>query len=80
MKKLDSMLINQTWLDKFPSTFAEFLSPSISDHSPFLVKVSTPTSRKGKPFKFFNYWTSLDKFNETVDKAWTKNIDDTFQF
>ena len=32
------------------------------------------------PFKFYNYWTSLDKFNDIVQELWARPIEGSFQF
>ena len=67
-------------MDTFPAAFAEFLSPSISDHSPIVIHVLNSTRKKGTPFKFYNYWTSLDKFNNIVYDVWSRPVNGTFQF
>ena len=79
-KKLDRALVNQGWLAQFPSSFAEFLPSGISDHSPIIIHISTPSRKKGMPFKFYNYWTSLDKFSEIVNDSWNRPIEGNFQF
>ena len=80
MKKLDRVLINQSWLDKFPTAFAEFLPPGISDHSPALVNITPAASRKGKTFRFYNYWSSLENFSKHVGDSWSIPIEGNFQF
>ena len=79
-KKLDRALVNQRWLDSFPTAFAEFLQPGISDHSPIVIHVTAQVKRKGMPFKFYNYWTSLEKFYDIVHEHWSRPIEGTFQF
>ena len=54
-RKLDRALVNQGWLDYFPSAYAEFLPPGISDHSPIVIHISDTNRKKGFPFKFYNY-------------------------
>ena len=34
---------------------ADYLNPSISDHSPILVTLSADSHGGGRPFKIFNY-------------------------
>ena len=79
-KKLDRVLVNQTWMVIFPTAFAKFLPPSISVPSPTVVRVVPTIKRNGKPSKFYNYWASLDKFNDTIINSWAKPIEGTFQF
>ena len=77
---MDRALVNQGWLDKFPTSYAEFLPPGISDHSPIVIHVVTPARKKGTPFRFYNYWTSLDRFSAIVHDIWSRPIDGNFQF
>ena len=79
-KKLDRALVNQNWLDHFPTAFAEFLLPGISDHSPIVIHVTAPVRKKGMPFKFYNYWTPLDRFYDIVHEHWTRPIAGNCQF
>ena len=79
-KKLDRVLINQAWLDAFPMAFAEFLAPGISDQSLAVVQINPPIKKKGKPFKFYNYWATLDNFKETIAESWIQNFEGTSQF
>ena len=79
-KKLDRALVNQGWMGKFPTTFAEFLPPGISDHSPIVIHMLNPGRKKGTPFKFFNYWTSLDNFYGIVHDIWSRPVEGNFQF
>ena len=79
-KKLDRALVNQGWLDKFPTAYAEFLQSGISDHSPIVIHMEAQVRKKRMPFIFYNYWTSLDKFSDLVCKHWSRPIAGTFQF
>ena len=45
-KKLDRVLINDTWLQYIPDAMAEFFSPGVSDHSPSVVTLGSPCKRK----------------------------------
>ena len=80
MKKMDRVLINQSWLDKLPTAFAEFLAPGISDHSPALVNITPGSCRKGKTFHFYNYWSSLENFSNHIGDTWATPIEGNFQF
>ena len=79
-RKLDRTLVNSDWFDKFPNSHTTFQTPGISDHSPNIVDMGIVTRKKGIPFKFYNYWTTLDKFDETMEKAWNFDIEGTYQF
>ena len=54
-KKLDRVLINDSWLSLFPHSRVEFLPPELSDHCPALIQLDSPYCSTPKPFKFFNF-------------------------
>uniref|UniRef100_A0A0D3DIZ0 Endonuclease/exonuclease/phosphatase domain-containing protein n=1 Tax=Brassica oleracea var. oleracea TaxID=109376 RepID=A0A0D3DIZ0_BRAOL len=70
-KKLDRLLVNQAWINSFPSSSALFLPHDFSDHTPCVLDLAMPLPISGtKPFKFFNYLTKHPKFLVTVEEAW----------
>ena len=79
-RKLDRALVNQEWLDKFNDSFAHFQAPGISDHSPIVVHVKNTPNRKGRAFKFYNFWTSLETYPEIVERNWNKDVTGTAQY
>jgi hypothetical protein len=54
-KKLDKVMSNMEWLQRFGSTSVEFLEAGVSDHSPALVSIKKAMSFGPKPFKFYNF-------------------------
>ncbi|XP_044472228.1 uncharacterized protein LOC123200909 [Mangifera indica] len=70
--KLDRALINDSWKDLFPNAMAHFFNPSISDHSPCLVRVGTIEDCRKVPFKFYNMWTHHENFLNVVAKVWNQ--------
>jgi len=79
-KKLDTALINQTWLDLYPMSHATFMAPGVSDHSPVIVDLGTQYRKKGLPFKFCNDLCEMDNFDKVVEKNWNKAFEGTLQF
>lgn len=73
MRKIDRVLINGEWNLRFSYSEANFLNPGISDHCPMTVRVEQPPIR-GKPFKFFDFWTHHPEFKTTVHQAWNTPI------
>lgn len=72
-KKLDRLLVNQSWISLLPHSSATFLSPNFSDHSPCVLDLDVPLPISGtKPFKFFNYLTKHPKFLAIVMDFWTQ--------
>ena len=74
-RKLDRVLINNSWTNQFPNVDAEFISPGVSDHSPAIVRMGLPLPRLWKPFKFFNFLTEHADFESAVVRAWDTPFD-----
>ena len=79
-KKLDRVLVNKEWMAKFEHSEAIFLPPSISDHSPSLVKLGLQGNKKNCPFKFFNFLTEREDFLPLVESCWQENFHGNMQF
>ncbi|KAL1189621.1 hypothetical protein V5N11_030477 [Cardamine amara subsp. amara] len=70
-KKLDRALINESWLNTYPSSLANFLAPEISDHTPCCIHLDCHIPQAGtKPFKFYNYLSYHPDFLAVVANAW----------
>ncbi|XP_020250141.1 uncharacterized protein LOC109827547 [Asparagus officinalis] len=68
--KLDRALSNSFLIDKFPQMFIEYKCTSSSDHTPALVHLMHSTSSGPKPFRFFNYWTQCQGYEDVVKSVW----------
>ncbi|GJT70324.1 hypothetical protein Tco_1029610, partial [Tanacetum coccineum] len=64
LKKLDLIMGNLEFLDKFHSTRVVFQPYRISDHSLAVLKFHSLASNKPKPFKFFNFLAHKSEFGE----------------
>ena len=80
LRKLDRILVNLLWISSFSNSAAEFFPHGISDHSPGLVDLGMIKPKKNKPFKFYNFWTTMDEFLPLVEEVWKANIKGTAQF
>lgn len=69
-KKLDRALINNEWLAMFPQSFATFKPGGVSDHARCWVQISDVQTGVRKPFKFFNYLSTIESFIDTVAGSW----------
>ena len=69
-KKLDRVLVSDSWHLHFAHSKVEFLPPEISDHCPMLVQLEKRYDSSPKPFKFFNYWTKHTSFLAAVKESW----------
>ncbi|KAF8029778.1 hypothetical protein BT93_E2262 [Corymbia citriodora subsp. variegata] len=72
-RKIDRVLVNNHWCMVFSFSEASFLAPGISDHSPMVVRILAPASRR-TPFKFFNFWLTHPEFSSLVDQAWGVHV------
>lgn len=69
-KKIDHVLFNQQWADKFPDSFCEFLDQLQSDQAPGLVSMPSIKRKVVKPFKFFHHTIDHPQFLPQVAEAW----------
>lgn len=67
--KIDHAFINHQWTSTFPDSFAEFLEPSQSDHTPCLFRLPSHTRRVRKPFKFFHHVIDQAQYSELVNEG-----------
>jgi hypothetical protein len=74
-KKIDRVLANIEWIQKFGNTSVDFLEAGISDHSPALIEVEKYVSFGPKPFKFFNFWADHKLFLQWVEDGWKHSVE-----
>ncbi|XP_022002776.1 uncharacterized protein LOC110900170 [Helianthus annuus] len=80
MKKIDRVMGNPHFIEKYPSTFAEFHPSRLSDHCSCVVSVPDMEKRKHRPFKFANFLAYKPDFLPIVEKGWGISIDGVYQF
>ncbi|KAL2938702.1 hypothetical protein RDABS01_022151 [Bienertia sinuspersici] len=68
--KIDRVMANEAWLEKFSSFGAIFLPEGISDHCPALVRRINDDSEGKKPFKYYRMWREAEGYKEKVKMAW----------
>ncbi|GJW44645.1 hypothetical protein Tco_0073444 [Tanacetum coccineum] len=64
----------------FVGAHAVFKPYRISDHSPSILSIPTLVTMKPKPFKFFNFLTSHDRFLDTVLECWQQQVSGFLMF
>ncbi|XP_013704354.2 uncharacterized protein LOC106408072 [Brassica napus] len=69
-KRIDHALINQLWATRFPDSYADFLDPGQSDHSPYIVKIPSVRRSSRKPFKFFHHVMDHPDYASVVSNVW----------
>ncbi|XP_020266380.1 uncharacterized protein LOC109841859 [Asparagus officinalis] len=72
--KLDRVLVNEDWIQKYNSSQVEFLTPNCSDHSPGLITIEDEEIEVKRPFKFFKMWISHPDFLSTVRSVWDQVV------
>ncbi|KAL0455507.1 UNVERIFIED_CONTAM: hypothetical protein Slati_0889900 [Sesamum latifolium] len=72
-KKLDRMLVNESWLARWPNS--SYLCPTLqtSDHSPLVLRASV-IRNYGRCFRFDNYLAKLPGFIDLVRGVWEHPI------
>ncbi|KAJ1387751.1 Ribonuclease H-like superfamily [Sesbania bispinosa] len=74
-KRLDRVLVNQTWRLSYPEAYVEMLPRCFSDHSPLLVRLRGSSNERGpRPFRFLAAWTSHPGYKMVVEGAWNKSV------
>ncbi|GAV92140.1 Exo_endo_phos domain-containing protein [Cephalotus follicularis] len=71
-KKLDRAMGNWKWFNCFGDSFAHYLNPGISDHSPISIQLMQHTQSSGRPFKFLNFWADHEDFLPMIAQEWGK--------
>ncbi|XP_019237563.1 PREDICTED: uncharacterized protein LOC109217751 [Nicotiana attenuata] len=70
--RIDIILANAEWVQKWPNMEGTIMQPGFSDHCPLMVTVAEPTERGKRPLKFFNCLASHHKFDDIVRECWMK--------
>ena len=74
LKKLDRVLSNIAFVDKFSNASAQFLPFVVSDHTPSVLNIPSGINNKPKPFKFPNFLARKPEFLPIVKKVWDCEI------
>lgn len=70
-KKLDRLMVNNSFVASFSHALATFHPPNFSDHSPCVLDLAFILPLAGtQPFKFQNYLTKHPGFAQLIHEAW----------
>ncbi|GJS99190.1 RNA-directed DNA polymerase, eukaryota, reverse transcriptase zinc-binding domain protein [Tanacetum coccineum] len=75
LKKLDRIMINEAFLEKFPQAHSLFLPYVISDHSLVVLHFPNVMPKCRKAFRFSNSITEKKEFLPNVKEEWEKDIE-----
>ncbi|GJY05164.1 RNA-directed DNA polymerase, eukaryota, reverse transcriptase zinc-binding domain protein [Tanacetum coccineum] len=67
LKKLDRVMINECFIDKYPKAHAIFLPYLISDHCPALLIMPEGVVKQTKPFSFANHIADKQTFIQIAE-------------
>nr|GEU47494.1 hypothetical protein [Tanacetum cinerariifolium] len=80
LKKLDRIMGNEEFINKFPNAHAIFLPYLIFDHSPNVIVLPNTLQIKKRSFKVHNSVADKAEFNPTILKHWNKEFEGCFMF
>lgn len=80
MRKLDRIMANTDFTNRFLGVSVVFLARGVSDHSPGIISFNGGNPRKHKGFKVDNFVLEHPKFLETVTKGWAMEVVGSFMF
>ncbi|WMV24639.1 hypothetical protein MTR67_018024 [Solanum verrucosum] len=69
-KRLDRILVNQDFLEEFPSSEVHHLIRQGSDHAPLHLICKSAEEIMVKPFRFLNFWRKHKNFKKIVAENW----------
>lgn len=70
MRKLDRILGNSAFIDRFRDTTVFFHPRGVSDHSPGVLSIKAGIRNRSRGFKFDNFLTNHDLFLSRVKEVW----------
>jgi exonuclease III len=73
MTRIDRVFCTPEWELLFPTCYLHSLPSLMSDHTPLLLQGELDY-RHAPSFKFENFWTAMQGFQETVHEAWNKEV------
>nr|GEU58636.1 hypothetical protein [Tanacetum cinerariifolium] len=80
LKKLDKILINEAFMDKFQTANGMFLPYLISNRSPVILRLPNGMARRKKAFRFSNFVTDKKEFLPFVKNAWEVEIEGNMMY
>lgn len=69
LERIDRAFGSVEWLERYPNHHLRCLSSDCSDHAPLLLQLRCEQWAKPR-FRFEEFWTRLDGFDDVVREAW----------
>ncbi|XP_019248642.1 PREDICTED: uncharacterized protein LOC109227903 [Nicotiana attenuata] len=73
--KIDWALGNYQWIQQYGHVEADYMNPSVSDHSPILIKCGSQKLLHPKPFKLYTNVMDHPQFQNIVQQTWQKKYE-----
>ncbi|KAK8676829.1 hypothetical protein V6N13_142391 [Hibiscus sabdariffa] len=71
-------MMKAAWAQVMEGLFVEYLAPGVSNHCPALLTSNKHIhADKPKSFRFFNYWTKHQEYEEVVKASWNDDVHGT---
>ncbi|XP_019242114.1 PREDICTED: uncharacterized protein LOC109222186 [Nicotiana attenuata] len=64
--RIDRVLANAEWIQRWPNMEGVVMNPSFSDHCPLSIVLGSNNLDGGRPFRFINCLANLVEFNQVV--------------
>nr|GEX35131.1 hypothetical protein [Tanacetum cinerariifolium] len=74
LKKLDRVMCNGQFVERFINANAQFLPFMASDHTPAVIEIPVMQRAKPKPFKFANFLVDKKEFLPIVKEVWESHV------
>ncbi|KAM6580277.1 uncharacterized protein LOC115695151 [Cannabis sativa] len=72
--KIDRMLANQSWLNKYDHAEVVYMNEGLFDHSLGVLSLHPISASGRKPFKYFRIWKSHSGYDGCRKDCWKKKI------
>uniref|UniRef100_A0A803PR61 Reverse transcriptase domain-containing protein n=1 Tax=Cannabis sativa TaxID=3483 RepID=A0A803PR61_CANSA len=71
--KIDRIMGNQTWINKYEFAEAVFLNERLFDHTPGILSIYPNVVSGKKPFKYIRMWKSHPKYDTSLKDVWKQH-------
>ncbi|XP_019233129.1 PREDICTED: uncharacterized protein LOC109213752 [Nicotiana attenuata] len=68
--RIDRILVNAEWIQKWPTMEGIIMNPRFSDHCPLKVTITDTVMEGKRPFKFFNCLAAHHDFDDILNQCW----------
>lgn len=70
-RKIDRALVNESWVERYPDSYAFFDTPGSSDHTPCLISLANQLSPRRCRFIYFTMFSTHPDYQRLIGEAWS---------